>query len=113
MKGRVFSIALLLIAMPFISCSSTTGGGNVSFAIDTSGYGYGFPPGLVFAIGPQIITWSYEDGVTRSITPPFYVNGSQQGIAIAFFGVWSAPRLLSQPGNITGMIVGIVFIIPK
>jgi len=114
MKGKIFSIAIAsLLLMPFISVASNESSNNTSFAIDTSGYGYSFPPGLVFVIGPQIITWSYEDGVTRSITPSFYVNGSQMGVAIAFFGVWRAPGLLNQPGNITGMLVGIVFIMQK
>ncbi len=112
MKGVAFTIAMLLLAIPLVS-SAESPENNTSFAIDTSGYGYSFPPGLVFIIGPQIVTWSYEDGVTKSIIPPFYINGSQRGVAIAFFGVWSAPGLLAQPGNISGMLVGIIFMVPK
>ncbi len=118
MKGRIFAlvIALLFIA-PFnaLSVDEKDSGketNNFSFAVDSSGYGYSFPPGLVFIVGPQIITWSYENGTTKSFSPPFYVNGSQFGIAIALFGVWKSPNLLNQPGNVSGMVVGIILVFP-
>ena len=118
MKGRIFALATsLLFLIPFSVLSVDENwrekeANNISFAVDSSGFGYSFPPGLVFIFGPQIITWSYENGSTKSLSPPFYVNGSQFGIAIAIFGVWKSPSLLNQPGNVSGMVVGIVLVFP-
>ncbi len=108
---------VLFIAILFIPCVYSgeekyegSSDVNISFIFDTNGTGYSLPAGINFIIKRHMVLWYYEDGHTRSFVPSFEINGSQFGIGIIFFGIWKAPGIFQQPGYITGMGLGIVFI---
>ena len=85
----------------------------ISFAFDTNGTGYSIPTGINFIMGRHIVLWYYEEGHTKSFVPSFEINGSQFGVGILLFGIWKAPSLWKQPGNITGVGIGIVIIFKR
>ena len=108
-----------LVALLFILPSYATGWNDgarqeqqisISFAIDTKGSGYSIPAGITFIMGRHIVLWYYEDGYTKSFIPDFEVNGKQVGVGVLLLGIWKAPTMFQQPGEITGVGVGIVVI---
>lgn len=101
--------------IPFLLMFSFTGYEQkqevkISFIFSTEGYGYSIPASTKIIVYRHIVIWYYENGTTKSFVPEFEVKGKQFGIGIIFFGLWKAPSILKQPGNITAMGFGIVFI---
>lgn len=83
---------------------------KISFIFSTEGYGYSLPAGTNIIISRHFAIWYYENGTTKSFIPEFEIHGKQFGIGIIFFGLWKAPSLLKQPGNVTGMGFGFVIV---
>ncbi len=74
-------------------------------AVKSNGVGFGYPTGTQFYIllhGGWVI-WYYNNGTTtnRYLLQPTTIEGEQIGICYALLGIWKAPRLVSQPGEIT------------
>ncbi|MCD6474180.1 MAG: hypothetical protein J7K47_04665 [Thermoplasmata archaeon] len=74
-------------------------------AVKSSGSGFGYPTGTQFYIllhGGWVI-WYYNNGTTvnRYLLNASTIEGEQIGICYAILGVWKAPRLVAQPGDIT------------
>jgi len=78
----------------------------------TQGNGYAFPTTLRFSFFSILpVVWYYLDGSTEfyTLAGKEVYGGSYVGGAIVYpIGLWIAPRLLQQPGNIFG--IGIVVV---
>jgi len=73
--------------------------------VKSSGSGFGYPTGTQFYIllhGGWVI-WYYNNGTTvnRYLLNPSTIEGEQIGICYTILGIWKAPRLVAQPGDIT------------
>ena len=86
---------------------------TISFVVEVDGSGYSIPAKTNFILGKKVVLWYCDDATTHSYVPETYVNGSQMGVGIMLVGVWKAPVLLMQPGDISGMGLGIFFIFPN
>lgn len=86
---------------------------TISFVVDVDGSGYSLPARTNFILGKKVVLWYCDDATTHSYVPETYVNGSQIGVGIMLVGAWRAPSLFMQPGDISGMGLGIFFIFPN
>ena len=102
-------IPVVLPAQGYESENDTNEGTNVTIlffsAVKSEGTGFGYPTGTQFYIllhGGWVI-WYYSNGTTtnRYLLQPSTIEGEQIGICYAILGIWKAPRLVSQPGDIT------------
>lgn len=110
---KVFAfLIVLLLFTPFINGKEERKetNSNFSFIFSTDGTGYSIPAGLKIIFSKNFVLWYYENGSTVSYVPSFEIKGKQFGIGIIFFGVWKSPGIFQQPGYITGMGIGFVFI---
>ncbi|HEC82474.1 MAG TPA: hypothetical protein ENI53_01130 [Thermoplasmatales archaeon] len=110
---KVFAfLIVLLLFTPFINGKEERKetSSNFSFIFSTNGTGYSIPAGLKIIFSRNFVLWYYENGSTVSYAPSFEIEGKQFGIGIIFFGVWKSPGIFQQPGYITGMGIGLVFI---
>lgn len=110
---RIFAfMVVFLLFTPFINGKEERNetNSNFSFIFSTDGTGYSIPAGLTIIFSRNFVLWYYENGSTISYAPSFEINGKQFGIGIIFFGVWKSPSIFQQPGYITGMGIGFVFI---
>ncbi len=83
----------------------------------TQGNGYAYPTTFRFSFFSLLpVIWYYTDGSTEFYTfmGKEVYGGSQIGAALIYpIGMWIAPRLFQQPGNIFGIgIVAIAVIYP-
>ncbi len=113
MKKFVMLTALLLV-IPFYATGVNEKEQeqqiSISFAIDTRGNGYSIPSGIKFIMGYHMVLWYYEDGYTKSFIPDFEIYGKQFGIGILLLGIWKSPTIFQQPGEVTGVGIGIIVI---
>lgn len=117
MYARIFAFLIAFIMIiPFTPAENkneinyTANEIKITFIFSTDGYGYSLPAGSNLIISRHFVLWYYENGTTVSYIPEFEVKGKQFGIGMLIFGLWKAPSILKQPGNITGMGFGIVII---
>ncbi|MCD6572699.1 MAG: hypothetical protein J7K95_01220 [Thermoplasmata archaeon] len=113
-KIMAVMVAILLLSVIFPQSNAyekedDTGGANTTIllfsAVKSNGSGFGYPTGTQFYIllhGGWVI-WYYNNGTTtnRYLLQPTTIEGEQIGICYAILGIWKAPRLVSQPGDIT------------
>ncbi|KAA0008098.1 MAG: hypothetical protein FE036_02600 [Thermoplasmata archaeon] len=113
-KIMAVMVAILLLSVIFPQSNAyekedDTEGANTTIllfsAVKSNGSGFGYPTGTQFYIllhGGWVI-WYYNNGTTtnRYLLQPTTIEGEQIGICYAILGIWKAPRLVSQPGDIT------------
>ena len=103
-------IAIAFISIPSFGEEETQQMSNTSImffsAVETHGNGFGYPTGTTFYVPLHggWVMWFYTNGTTttRYLLNPYTFEGKQIGIAYVMLGIWKAPRLFSQPGNISG-----------
>ena len=112
MKKIIAFMIIFMLFIPFIHGEGERKetNSNFSFIFDTEGTGYSIPSGLKIIFSRNFVLWYYENGSTVSYAPSFEIKGKQFGIGIILFGVWKSPGIFQQPGQITGMGIGFVFI---
>jgi len=120
-KLLAISIAVLFLPIPAYASESNTTPQNSNITpilfsvVKIEANGFGYPTGTNFYIplhGGWVI-WYCSNGTTttRYFINPNEIKGEQLGIAYVMVGIWKAPRLLSQPGEITATMLVLAAII--
>ena len=122
MKKLVPLVACLFLIMPFASASysnPTPTSSNITpvifSVVKIEANGFAYPTGTSFYLplhGGWAV-WYCKSGTTttRYFTNPHEIKGEQLGIAYVMVGIWKAPRIFSQPGNITATMLVLAAII--